>query len=187
MLKIDVGGTKIAKISGKSRFFDRPFFDRFFEHRKKRKKNRKKAPTGGPPDRTTVSAEPGGEVRRGKLSGRPVWSPLEFNTPAPRRGTANSKRFAHSAGPLTLRVQALPEGSFLCAKTVSKWCPETAKMDPAAKVMHSKLQNGTKWRQGVVFVNVPRPFWSFLGTQRDSENPSRIDFLLKSACKAYYF
>ena len=98
-----------------------------------------------------------------------------------------SKRFAHSAGPLTLRVQALPEGSFSCAKTVSKLCPEIAKMDPAAKVMHSKLQNGTKWRQGVVFVNVPRPFWSFLGTQRDSENPSRIDFLLKSAFQTYYF
>ena len=98
-----------------------------------------------------------------------------------------SKRFAHSAGPLTLRVQALPEGSFLCAKTVSKWCPKTAKMDPAATVIHSKLRNGTKWRQGVVFVNVCRPFWSFLGTQKDSENPSRIDFLLKSVFHTYYF
>ena len=41
--KIDVGGTEIAKISGKSRFFDRPLFDRFFEHRKKRKKTKKEA------------------------------------------------------------------------------------------------------------------------------------------------
>ena len=53
--------------------------------------------------------------------------------------------------------------------------------------MHSKLQNGTKWRQGVVFVELPRPFWSSLGTQRDPENPSRIDFLLKSAFQTYYF
>ena len=40
--KIDVGGTKIAKISGKSRFLDRPFFDRFFEHGKKQKKTEKR-------------------------------------------------------------------------------------------------------------------------------------------------
>ena len=98
-----------------------------------------------------------------------------------------SKRFAHSAGPLTLRVQALPEGSLLCAQTVSKWCPKTAKMDPATNVMHSKLQTCTKWRQGVVFIELPRPFWSFLGTQRDPENLSRIDFLLKSAIQTYYF
>ena len=37
-----------------------------------------------------------------------------------RRGATDSKRFAHSAGPLTLRVQAQPVSSFLCAKTVSK-------------------------------------------------------------------
>ena len=40
--KIDVGGIKIAHISRKSRFFDRPFFDRFFEHGKKQKKNEKR-------------------------------------------------------------------------------------------------------------------------------------------------
>ena len=110
---------------------------------------------------------------------------LAFSTS--RRGATDSKRFAHSAGPLTLRVQALPVSSFLCAKTVSKWCPKRAKMEPAAKVMHSKLQNGTKSHQGVVFANVPRPFWSFLGIHRESENPSRIDFLLKSAFQTYYF
>ena len=38
--QIDVGNPTIAKISGKSRFFDRPFFDRFFKHRKNRKKKR---------------------------------------------------------------------------------------------------------------------------------------------------
>ena len=35
-----------------------------------------------------------------------------------RRGATDSKRFAHSAGPLTLRVQALPAGSFECANIV---------------------------------------------------------------------
>ena len=80
-----------------------------------------------------------------------------------RRGATDSKRFAHSAGPLTLRVQALPVSSFVCAKTVSKWCPKRAKMEPAAKVMHSKLQNGTKLRQGVVFPDLPRPFGASRG------------------------
>ena len=66
--QIDVGGAKIANISGKSRFLDGPFFDRFFEHRTKSKNKPKKRPTPGPPFGTTVRAEPGGEVRRGKLS-----------------------------------------------------------------------------------------------------------------------
>ena len=70
---------------------------------------------------------------------------------------------------------------------VSNRCPKRAKMEPAAKVMHSKLQNDTKSRQGVVFANVPRPFWSFPGTQRDSENPSRIDFSLKSVLQTCFF
>ena len=128
-----------------------------------------------------------GEVRRGHTSYDSLRRVTAirfqmFHTPQDLlRRAADFNRYAHSAGPLTLRVQALPEGSLLCAKTVSKWCPKTAKMDPAANVMHSKLQNGTKWRQGVVFADVPRPFSSFLGTRRDSENPSRIDFLLKSA------
>ena len=37
----------------------------------------------------TVRAEPGGEVRRGKLSGYGMDFWTEFNTPAPRRGSAN--------------------------------------------------------------------------------------------------
>ena len=36
-------------------------------------------------------------------------------------------------------------------------------MEPAAKVMHSKLQNGTKLRQGVVFIDLPRPFGASRG------------------------
>ena len=110
---------------------------------------------------------------------------LAFSTS--RRGATDLNRFAHSAGPLTLRVQSLPVGSFSCAKTVSKWCPKGAKIEPAVKVMHSRLQNGTKSRQGVVFANVARPFWSFPGTQRDSENPSRIDFSLKERVPNVFF
>ena len=41
--EIDVGGSKIANIGGKNRFFDRPFFHRFFEHRKNRKNPKKDA------------------------------------------------------------------------------------------------------------------------------------------------
>ena len=42
LLKIDVGGPKIAKIGGKNRFFDCPFFDRFFDYRKNRQKSEKR-------------------------------------------------------------------------------------------------------------------------------------------------
>ena len=97
----------------------------------------------------------GGRVR---ASPPKLWSSFGHGLETPATGAADSKRFAHSAGPLTPRVQAQPVGSFLCAKTVSKWCPKRAKMEPASKVMHSKLQNGNKSRQGVVFVKLPRPF-----------------------------
>ena len=48
-----------------------PFFGfcPFFRAPKKPEKIQKKRPTGRPPFGTTVRAEPGGDVRRGKLSG----------------------------------------------------------------------------------------------------------------------
>ena len=81
----------------------------------------------------------------------------------------------------------MPESKQNGVKIVLKWCLKGVEMEPAAKVMLAKLQNCTKSREGAVFVNVARPFWTFPGTRRDSQNPLRIDLSLKNQVPNVFF
>ena len=81
----------------------------------------------------------------------------------------------------------VPESKQNGVKIILKWCPKGVEMEPAAKVMLAKLQNCTKSRQGAVFPNDARPFWTFPGTRRDSQNPLRIDFSLKNQVPNVFF
>ena len=91
-------GPKIAKIAKKSIFGTDRFFTVFLSTGKIEKSPKKGARLPHPGQLDGLRGA-GGEVRRGKLSGRPVWSPLGFDTPAPRWGTANLNRFARSPYP----------------------------------------------------------------------------------------
>ena len=98
-LKSTSEASKSPKFPGKKNDFLTVRFLTVFSSTEKTENIENKRPTCGSWFGTTVRAEPGGEVRRGKLSGRPVRSPLECNTPAPRRGTANLIRSARSPYP----------------------------------------------------------------------------------------
>ena len=69
LLKIEVGGLKIAKISGKSRFFDHPLFQRLFACEKKYKKSRTTGASSNYAGRVGGLAEAAGKVRKGNPSG----------------------------------------------------------------------------------------------------------------------
>ena len=68
-LKIDVGGPKIANISGKSRFVVHPFFHRFLKHQKNPKNVETKDARPGSSERVGGLAEAAGKVRKGNPSG----------------------------------------------------------------------------------------------------------------------